>query len=154
MRETIAASLPPADAAATRKKMEDDERATTAGLKASEAKDRAGLADELAVMAKPIESVRAKIAAMSPDERAIPAWLDRHATPDPFPLVAPNSEQAVRVLQFDREHVRARRSRVEARIIHVHLSASLTCQMPVIHRAVYQAFLQLDWPAFARLLEP
>ena len=105
-------------------------------------------------VAKPIESVRALLAAQSPDERALPAWLDRHASQEAFPLLAPNSQQAVRVVQFDREHVRALRSRVEARTIDVTLSASLTCQTPAIHRAVYQAFLQLDWPAFARLLEP
>ena len=152
--DMVVALLPPAEAEATRKKMQAQERATTEQLKASEAKDRAGLGDELGLMAKQVEIMRARVAAMTPAERSIPAWLDRRAGQDAFPFVAPNSEPAVSVLQVDPEFFRARRSRVEARTIHVHLSASLTCQTPAIHRAVYKALHQLDWAALARLLEP
>jgi hypothetical protein len=154
MRDVIVAALPASQAAARRKQMEDDDRKTTEELRASEAKDSAGLAKELTAMDKPLESLRAKIAATSPAERRIPAWLDRHAVQDAFPLVAPRSDTAVRVLQFDSDFVRARRSRVEARTIYVHLSASLSCEMPAIHGAVYKALSQLDWAAFARLVEP
>jgi hypothetical protein len=154
MRDMIVAALEPAEGAARRKKMEDDERVTTEQLKAGEAKYKAGIGNELSLQAKMVDMVRAKIAATSPAERRIPAWLDRRAGQDAFPLVAPNSEPAVRVLQFDNDFFRARRSRVEARSIHVHISASLTCNRPVVQRVMYAVFQKLDYAALARLLEP
>lgn len=154
MREMVFGGLSPSEAAAKRKQMEAEDRKTTEELKASEAKDKASIGGELAVMAKQVQNMSARIAAMTPAERSIPAWLDRHDGVDAFPLVAPNSEHAVRVLQFDPAFFRARRSRVEARSIHVRLSASLTCETPAIHHAVYKALHQLDWAAIARLLEP
>jgi hypothetical protein len=127
LRDMIVALLAPAQAE-SRKKMEADERATTEQLKAGESRYKAGIGEELGLMAKQVEGMRARIASMSLSERSIPAWLARAASQDAFPFVAPNSEQAVRVLQFDSEPFRMRRSRVEARSIWVRLSASLTCQ--------------------------
>jgi hypothetical protein len=154
MREMVLGGLRPAEAAAKRKQLEAEERKTTDELKAGESKYKASIGGELSVMTRQVEIMRARIAAMTPAERRIPAWLDRRAGQDAFPLVAPNSEPAVRVLQFDPDFFRARRSRVEARSIHVRLSASLSCETPAIHRAVYKALQQLDWAAIARLLEP
>jgi hypothetical protein len=154
MREMVVGGLSPADAAAKRKQLEEEDRKTTQELRAGEAKYKASIGGELAVMTRQVDIMRARIAAMSPAERTIATWLDRRATPDAFPFVAPNSEPAVRVLQFDSDFFRVRRSRVEPRTIHVHLSASLTCETPAIHRAVYKALHQLDWAAFAALLEP
>ncbi len=153
-RDMIVSMLAPAQAESTRKQMEADEHATTEQLKAGEAQYKAEIGEELGLMSRQVESMRARIASISPTERGIPAWLARSASQDAFPLVAPNSAQAVRVLQFDAEPFRMRRSRVEARSIWVRLSASLTCQTPAIHRAVFKALHELDWAALARLLEP
>jgi len=154
MRDMVLGGLSPSEAAAKRKQLEEEDRKTTAELKVGEAKYRAGIGGDLAVMTRQVENMRARIAAMTPAERNIPAWLDRHGGADAFPLVAPNSEPAVRVLQFDPDFFRARRSRVEARSIHVRLSASVSCETPGKHHAVYKALHQLDWAAIARLLEP
>ena len=154
LREMVIGGLSPAEAAAKRRRLEEEDRKTTEELKAGEAKYKASSGGDVSVMTKLSEDMRARIAAMTLAERRIPAWLDRRAGQDPFPFVAPNSEPAVRVLQFDPDFFRARRSRVEARTIHVRLSASLSCETPVIHRAVYKALHQLDWAALARLLEP
>ena len=43
---------------------------------------------------------------------------------------------------------------MDPRVIQVHLSGSLTCNNPIVQRAVYQAYTKLDWAALARLVEP
>jgi hypothetical protein len=38
--------------------------------------------------------------------------------------------------------------------MHVRLSASLTCNTPNVHRAMFQVTQKLDWAALARLVDP
>jgi hypothetical protein len=47
---------------------------------------------------------------------------------------------------------RARRSLDEVRAIEVSMAASLTCSVPAVKAALWQAFQKLDWAAFHRLL--
>jgi hypothetical protein len=133
----LAAGLPPAEAAKARKQFEDVERETTAVLKAGEAAEVEEVDRNLARITQQNDRWRARIAAMSPAERN-----------------APDSPVSIQVLQEDPQFFKARRSRIEVRNIVVRLSASLTCNTPVVQRAVWQAYQKLDWAALARLLEP
>lgn len=142
----------PDQGAQLRKTLEDTERETAARLKASESSDRA---DNARTLATPTlgERLHARIAAMSPADRAAPAWLDRMDTSGDFVFVAPGSPNAFHVVRRDPSFFRARRSRVEARLITVKISASLTGEVPAVHQALNQVYRQLDWPAIAQLVD-
>ena len=118
---------------------------------------------------KSLSSVRrqsepgAQLATMPPGERPLPAWIERRAEQlspgvNPFPgdlapLVSPDTPLAARVFVPQPDLYKGQRSRVNPRVIQVHLSGSLTCNVPAVQRAVFQASQKLDWAAFARMVD-
>ena len=98
---------------------------------------------------------------MPPGERSLPAWIERRAEQlspgvNPFagdlaPLVSPDTPlpPSLSPARF----VQRSRSRVNPQVIQVHLSGSLTCNVPAVQRAVFQASQKLDWAAFARTVD-
>lgn len=70
-----------------------------------------------------------------------------------FVFVAPQSPNAFHVVRPDPDFFRARRSRVEARLITVKISASLTSEDPSVHHALNQVYRKLDWSAIAKLVD-
>ena len=162
-REGLAAALPSAQATALRKTLEDAERETTQSLKAADAADGAETTRQVAVFRQAAERARAQLAAMPPGERPLPAWIERRAEQlspgvNPFPgdlapLVSPDTPLAARVFVPQPDLYKGQRSRVNPRVIQVHLSGSLTCNVPAVQRAVFQASQKLDWAAFARMVD-
>ena len=158
-REGLRATLPPAQAAALLKTLEDAERDATASLKAADAADRAENARLIEVYTRPVERARAQLAAMGPADRVAPAWIERRAEPpgvNPFPgdlapLVTPETPLAARVVVPRLEMYQGQRSRLNPRVIQVQLIIS--CQAPAVQRAMFQAYHKLDWAALARLVE-
>jgi hypothetical protein len=158
-REGLRATLPPAQAAALLKTLEDAERDATASLKAADAADRAENARLIEVYTRPVERARAQLAAMGPADRVAPAWIERRAEPpgvNPFPgdlapLVTPETPLAARVVVPRLEMYQGQRSRMNPRVIQVQLIIS--CQAPAVQRAMFQAYRKLDWAALARLVE-
>lgn len=163
-REGLRATLPPAQAATLLKTLEDAERGATASLKVADAADRAENARLIGIYAEMVDRARAQLAAMGPADRVSPAWIERRAeqvsaSDNPFPgdlapLVTPETPLAARVFVPRPEMYQGQRSRVNPRVIQVHLSASLSCQAPAVQRAMFQAYHRLDWAALARLVEP
>ena len=129
------------------------ERDVTESLRAGEAGELEEIDRNLDRITRQATRLRARIAAMSPAERNAPAWVDRmDATGEG--LGEPNAPLSAQVLQEDPGFFKTRRSRIEVRNIIVRLSASLTCNNPVVQRAVWQTYQRLDWAALARLVEP
>ena len=120
----------------------------------ADASDRAENAQVLATLTEYGDRLRARLAAMSPAERQMPAWLDRMDTSGELPFVEPGSPRSYRVLQLDPDFYRARRSSAEAWTISVRIAARGTGATPEVQPALYAAFRKLDWAALARLLEP
>jgi hypothetical protein len=138
MWEATAAALPPGEAAKVRQQFAQVERETTENLKTGESGELEEIDANLARITQEAARWRARIAAMSPSERSAPAWLDRmDASGQSF--LEPNSPLSLQVVQEDPGYFKARGSRIEVRNIVVRFSASLTCQRPAIHKAVWQA---------------
>jgi hypothetical protein len=162
-RKGVAAALPPAQAAALLKTLEDTERQTTESLRAADAADRAETTRQVTAFPQMADRARAQLAAMPAAERPLPAWIERRAEQlspgvNPFsgdlaPLVSPDTPLAARVFVPQPDLYRGQRSRVNPRVIQVHLSGSLTCNIPAVQRAMFQAYQKLDWTDFSRMVD-
>lgn len=95
------------------------------------------------------DQYRARIAAMSPEERAAPAYAPYGSTE----LLAPTDDLARRVLTPDPDFWRVRRSRVEVHSITVAFHSSLTCGAPAVQDALWKAYQSLDWAAIKRIVD-
>lgn len=131
-----------------RKTLEQTEREITENLKAQDAEERKQNREFLATPSQG-DQYRARIAAMSPEERASPAYAPYGSTE----LLAPTEEWARRVLTPDPDFWRVRRSRVEAHSITVAFHASLTCGVPVVRDALWKAYQAVDWAAIKRIVD-
>ena len=131
-----------------RKTLEQTEREVTERLKAGDAEERKQMQEVLGAPSQG-DQYRARIAAMSPAERASPAYAPYGSTE----LLAPTDEWARRVLTQDPEFWRVRRSRVEVHSITVAFHSSLTCGAPAVQEAVWKAYQALDWAAFKRIVD-
>lgn len=131
-----------------RKTLEQTEREVTERLKAQDAEERK---QRQAVLNAPSQGdqYRARIAAMSPAERASPAYAPYGSTE----LLAPTDELARRVLTPDPEFWRVRRSRAEVHSITVAFHSSLTCGAPAVQDALWKAYQALDWAAVKRIVD-
>ena len=131
-----------------RKVLEQTEREVGAQLKAQDAEERKG---NQAVLGAPSQGdqYRARIAAMTPVERASPSYAPYGSTE----LLAPTDELARRVLMPDPEFWRVRRSRVEVHSITVAFHAHLTCGAPAVQEALSKAYQSLDWTAIKRIVD-
>jgi hypothetical protein len=135
---TVAAT-DPAQAARLRKDYEKLERETAEEFKKSEAQAR----EVGAKIALPGDRFRAQIAAMSPQERASPAWV--FGTQELVPAGTPH---AMMVVRANPAFYRARRSPFEPRAVLVHLSVGWNEIMPMYQ----QMYRQLDWAALKQLV--
>jgi hypothetical protein len=140
----------PSQAAAMRKELETTERQITEQLKAAEEQDRAENARELAT-ATPDDQFRARLAAMTPAERAMPAWTNKGGGVDEF--FQPNAPGAVRIVRANPAFYRPRSSRIEPRGVMLRFTASLFCHSPAVQRAFYAVRRSFDYSALRRLLE-
>jgi hypothetical protein len=150
-REEMLAAVGPGQAAELRKTLEQTEREVTENLRASEAQDRAENARLLA-QDKPGDQLRANLAAMTPAERAMPAWTG--ASGGAFDFFPPKGSGAVRIVRPNLAFYRPRHSPIEPRGVVVRFTASLTGHTPPVQRALYQAYRNLDWAALRGLLAP
>ncbi len=131
-----------------RRALEQTEREVTERLKAEDAEERKRNQEILGAPSQGDE-FRARIAAMSPTERASPAIAPYNSTE----LVAPDDPEGHRVLTPDPEFWRVRRSRVEVHSITVVFHASLTCGVPAVRDALWKAYQTLDWAAIKRIVD-
>jgi hypothetical protein len=152
-REATIAAMDPSQRAELRKALEDAERETTRELKAADEGARAGNTSLMGAFTEYGDGLRARIAAMSAEERNMPALLDRMDTSGAWNFVGPGAPNAQRVLQLDRDFFRPRGSLVEARTVSLSISISGTGYTPEVRPALLAAFRKIDWSALARLLE-
>jgi hypothetical protein len=138
----------PAQAAAARQEAERIEREITEQLKAAETQDRADNAQVLA-QGMPGDQVRARLAALTPEERALPARIGG-GTNDDFH----EPPEGVRIVRANPAFYVSRSSRVAPRGLKVGFIANLTCHTPPVQRAFFAAYRNLDWAALQRLLTP
>ncbi len=138
----------PSQAAAMRKQLEDTEREVGEQLKAAEAEERAENARTLA-HGMPADYLRAQLAAMSAEERAMPAWTRGGGSIEFF---QPHTPEAVRIVRANPAFYRTRSARIEPRGIIVRFIANLTCHAPNVQRAFYAAYEKLDYEALRRAL--
>lgn len=129
--------------------MEATEREVTEQLKAQDAEDRKRNQEYLAGSTYG-DQVRARIEAMSPEERRRPAMAAKDG--ELLPLDAPDGH---RVLSPRLDFWRVRRSPVEIHSITVSIGGSTGVDQSrdaVIH-ALQQAYRNLDWAALKRMVE-
>ena len=89
-----------------------------------------------------------------------PAWIERRGevverlNPRDVPFAAPFTPSSGRVVVPKSDLLKGRSSHIDPRILNVHLSTLLTCNVPVVQRAVMQVLKKLDWAALARVVNP
>jgi hypothetical protein len=143
-REMILANISDkAQAEKTRSQMEENERKTTEAMKKDEANGRAWMSNAQNA-APPGEPLRAKLAAMTPAERASPAFILGL-----FDLVPAGTPNARAVIRENPAFYRARRSPVEVRAILVTLPNMNEVVKPA-HRQLYREF---DWATLKGLVD-
>ena len=131
-----------------RRTLEQTEREVGQQLKAQDAEERRNNQALLGARSQGDE-YRARIAAMTPAERASPAYAPYGSTE----LLGPKDELARRVLTPDPEFWRVRRSRVEVHSITVAFHSGLTCGAPAVQDALWKAYQALDWAAIKRIAD-
>ena len=132
-----------AKAVKARADLENADRVAGETHQKNEAAERAELDRMRANATAAGDKIRARIAAMTPAERAAPAYVNE-ATFDVSPAGTPNAQAIVRV---NPEFYRTRRTPVEPRAILVHVRNDE--YIPALHR---QMFREFDWEALKRLL--
>jgi hypothetical protein len=127
-------------------------------LKAQEARDRELAAQSASFALGP--KLRARLAAMTAEQRATPAWLANYFTgPNPtYELAPPGAPGAARIVAFNPAFFRATESRVAVRLINVYITQSEPHERgagvnQVVNRAAYEIYQTLDWAALARIVD-
>jgi hypothetical protein len=140
---TALAAADPAQAAKTRAQLEKAERENGELLKKNEPQERIELAQARANATAFGDKIRGQIAAMTAEERAMPAWT--RAVHEFAPVGAPD---AYAVIKVNPEFYRARGSPVEVRAILVEFQS-----VPKERKAQReQMFRDFDWEAIKQLL--
>ena len=136
------------------KEMEDAERQAAATLKATDAEERQK--NQEALNAPWIgDKLRASIAAMSPAERKLPAFVLPRASDLLFDLgTAADTPHVVRVVHNNPDFWRARKSRVEVRSINIGFHGLCTKEPPPpeAHRALWALHNKINWAAFIQMV--
>jgi hypothetical protein len=129
--------------------LEASEREVTDRLKAQDGEARKRNQE---VLARPTygDQLRARIEAMSPEERRLPAMVAKNW--ELLPLGDPNGR---RVLRPRLEFWRVRRSPVEIHSILVSMGGATGTDQAraAVISAIQQAYRNLDWPALKRMVE-
>ena len=143
-REVILSNIADkAQAEKTRAQLEADERKTTEAMKKDEANARAWMS-HFQTAPPPANPLRAQLAAMTPAERASPAYII-----DLFEFVAAGTPNAHAIVRENPAFYRARRSPVEPRAILV----ILPNQDPIVRDAHRQLYREFDWATLKGLLD-
>ena len=137
------AMVDPAKAAKARADLENADRLAGETHKKNEPAERAELDKMRANATAAGDKIRARIAAMTPAERALPAYAEGMA----FDVVPQGTPDANAIVRVNPALYRTRRTPVEARVILVHVRNDE--YIPELHR---QMFRELDWAAIKRLL--
>ena len=138
------AQVDPAKAAKTRADLENADRIAGETHRKNEAAERAELERMRSKATAAGDLMRARIAAMTPAERRMPAYVYG----DNFDVVPADTPNANAIVRVNPDFYRTRRTPVEARIIMVHIRNDE--YIPELHR---QMFRELDWAAIKRLLD-
>ncbi|MGH7682567.1 MAG: hypothetical protein ACRENN_11355, partial [Candidatus Eiseniibacteriota bacterium] len=151
-REAVAAEIAASDkqkGAAYLKTMEQTEKDVGEGLKAQEASQREQ-ADQVASTPSIYTKLSAQLAAMSPSERAAPAWVK--SAGETFDLVSPETQGAVRLVALNPDFFRAKGSRVAVRGIVVRFDwvGDPYRDPSDMDQAIYKAHKKLDYAALRR----
>ena len=137
------ASTAPAQTAKVRADLENADRIAEETHRKNEPAERVELEKMRANATAAGDRIRARIAAMTPAERAAPAYVYETLL-DVAPAGTPNGNAIVRV---NPGSYRTRRSQVEPRAILVHIRNDE--HIPAQHQ---QMFREFDWEAIKRLL--
>jgi hypothetical protein len=151
-REKMLEQMPPE----ARAKIEATWRAVGEKLKAQQAGDRELLASSRRLAIAP--QLRARLAAMTAEQRAAPAWLANRTGNGTYALVPPGTPDAGRLIALNPAFFRSTGSRVVVRLINVYLEQSEPHERgagvnQAVNRAMYAIYETLDWAALARILE-
>jgi len=138
------ASVDPSRVAQLRADLENADRLAGETLKKEEAQEREVLDKAIAGATAPGDKMRAQIAAMTPGERASPAWA---FSTELVPAGTPNANAVVRSRP---EFYRARTSPVVVRAILVRMPNARR-EMKTVH---HQLFREFDWAALKRMVKP
>lgn len=139
-----AAMADPGKAAKARADLENADRLAGEAHKKNEPAERAELDRMRANATAAGDKIRARIAAMTPAERALPAYAEGMA----FEVVPQGTPDANAIVRVNPEVYRTRRTPVEARVILVHIVNDE--YIPVQHR---QMFREFDWAAVKQLVD-
>jgi hypothetical protein len=151
-REQLLKQMPPE----ARTKIEATWRDVGERLKAQEAGDRALLERSRPLAIAP--KLRARLAAMTAEERATPAWLANRTGNGAYELAPPETPGAGRLIALNPAFFRSGGSRVVARLINVYLTQEEPHERgagvnQAVNRAMFEIYQTLDWAALARILE-
>jgi hypothetical protein len=147
---SLAASKTREEIAALIKHMEATERQVTEQLKAGEAGDRQRNAEASRNVSSLGDQYRAEIAAMSPEDRAKPARVEKNGQ-----LLPVDATGGVAVLTPKLSLWRPRRSPVEVHSLSVSIGGSTGDEKAyeeVLH-ALRETFRKLDWAALKRIVD-
>ena len=136
------ARIDPSQAAKVRADLEKGERDTAESMKKMDAIEREGIRKVTSLNSSTAANLRAQLAAMTPQERASPAFA---AGDELRPAGSPN---ATAVIRANPAFYRTRRSPFEPRAVLVHLEYGYSALSPQ-KRAMYE---MLDWAAIKRLV--
>ena len=137
------AMVDPAKAAKARADLENADRLAGEAHKKNEQAERAELDKMRASATAAGDKIRARIAAMTPAERALPAYSEGMA----FDVVPQGTPDANAIVRVNPALYRTRHTPVEARVILVHVRNDE--YIPELHRRMFREF---DWAAIKRLL--
>jgi len=134
----------PAEAAKVRADLEKVEREGEASLRKSDPKERAELDRKIATLKEPGDRLRAQIAAMTPTERASPAY----SYGLPYELLSRDTPNARPIVRINPAFYRTTKSVAEVRAILV--------RMPNVYKPARtqheQLFREFDWAALKRMV--
>lgn len=159
-QEQVAAArqtMTPDKVAAFKQQLEDTDAQVTAQLRMTHDADQARNRDGLALQQRMDDAFAQELAAMTPEERRMPTYINNALQEGPFAtgwrLTSDPSPPAWRVLTPNYDFWRARRSPVEVHTIEVQIGISGTGLRPKVRQALLQAFRTIDWAAFNQLLD-
>jgi hypothetical protein len=128
---------------------EKQELQMTQELKARDAEDRLRNQQAVRVATGPGDDLRARLAAMSAEERARPAMVFNN-----WEMPADGTPNTFRVLTPTLDYWKVRRSPVEIRTLVVNMGgASGTCATAPVLNAIWQTYQKLDWSAIKQMVE-
>lgn len=137
------ATVDPSKVAQVRADLEKVERESEAMHRKNDAAQRVERDKMIAAIRAPGDRIRAQIAAMTPADRAVPAWIT-----DLTELVAPGTPQAHAIVRRNPDFFRPRTSQTEVRLMLVVVPNA----WPEMRERHLQMYREFDWAALKRQL--